>query len=122
MSLDLTPISAVANVLSGAEKIAYDLLHPDQRVLIDKANAAAQDDGRTFVEAVLSRNTERVNLLLGGLRSTILVQLTESESAELRSIVPNIDGSALVGLYLRARSADLAERVCEILQTASQPK
>jgi hypothetical protein len=46
--------------------------------------------------------------------------ITDAESEQLRALAPNLDGFALLGLYARARAADLAADCGAILRdTAS---
>ena len=106
--------------LNGGIQIATELLTTTQTRRLDAANQKANDDVKNFKDALLSRDLESVNLRLAGLRNGVLVNLTDADSEQLKSIVPNLDGFALLGLYCRARSADLAAECSQILRdTAS---
>ena len=93
-----------------------DLLHETQTRRLDAATAQATNDVRKFKDDLLARRLESVNLRLGGLRHGILVRLTDAESGELHAVTPNLDAFALLGLYARARAADLAAECGEILR------
>jgi hypothetical protein len=97
-----------------------DLLHDTQTRRLDAATARAQDDVQGFKDELLARNLDALNLRLAGLQHGILVNLTPGESDQLRAVLPNLDGFALLGLYARARAADLAAECGQILrETAS---
>lgn len=93
--------------------------HAEQQ--IEEAQSNAKHDVEIFKDAVLDRNLERINLLLGGMQHGILVRLTESESRELCAITPEIDGATLLALYARGRMADLTAQLGEIIRVASLP-
>jgi hypothetical protein len=106
--------------LNGGIQIATELLTSTQTRRLDAANQQANDDVKNFKDALLGRDLESVNLRLAGLRNGVLVNLTDADSEQLKSIVPNLDGFALLGLYCRARSADLAYECSQIIRdTAS---
>lgn len=68
----------------------------------------ASDDVQHFKDELLARDLDAVNLRLAGLQHGILVRLTDAECEQLHAVAPNLDGFALLGLYARARAADLA--------------
>jgi len=97
-----------------------DLLHQTQTRRLDAATSRATDDVQNFKDDLLARRLDAVNLRLGGLQHGILVNVTDAESEQLRGVTPNLDAFALLGLYARARAADLAAECGEILRdTAS---
>ena len=97
-----------------------DLLHQTQTRRIDAATAQATDDVHHFKDELLARDRDAVNLRLAGLQHGILVRLTDAESQQLHALTPNLDAFALLGLYARARAADLAAQCGQILRdTAS---
>ena len=102
-----------------------DLLHQTQTRRLDAATAQASADVQHFKDDLLARNLNSLNLRLAGLQHGILVRLTDAESQQLRAVTPQLDGYALLGLYARARAADLAAQCGEILRdtasTLAQP-
>jgi len=113
-------ITEIAQASGQLIQLVDDLLHQTQTRRLDAAAAQASDDVQNFKNDLLARRLESVNLRLGGLQHGILVHLTDSESEQLHAVIPNLDGFALLGLYARARAADLAADCGEILRdTAS---
>ena len=113
-------ITEIAQASSQLIHLIDDLLHQTQTRRLDAAASAATDDVQNFKDDLLARRLESVNLRLAGLQHGILVHLTDTESEQLRAIVPNLDAFALLGLYARARAADLAAQCGQILRdTAS---
>ena len=113
-------ITEIAEATGQLIHLIDDLLHETQTRRLDAATAQATDDVQTFKDELLARNLDAVNLRLAGLQHGILVHLTDAESVQLRAITPNLDAFALLGLYARARAADLAAECGEILRdTAS---
>jgi hypothetical protein len=104
-------ITEIAEASSELIHLIDDLLHQTQTRRLDAATTQASDDVQNFKDDLLARRLESVNLRLAGLQHGILVHLTDAESEQLRSVVPNLDG-----LYARARAADLAAECGEILQ------
>jgi hypothetical protein len=118
-------VSSVADFLASLRigDIAYDLLHKDQRELIDAEVKQCQADEQAFAEAVLRGDPGTCNLLIDGLRHDgPSPLLTVGEADRLREIVPAIDGATLLRLYALGREGDLAVRVSQIIQTADGPK
>ena len=113
-------LTEIAEASSQLIHLIDDLLHQTQTRRLDAATAQASNDVQNFKDDLLARRLESVNLRLAGLRNGVLVNLTDADSEQLKSIVPNLDGFALLGLYARARAADLAAECGEILRdTAS---
>jgi len=113
-------ITEIAEASSQLIHLIDDLLHQTQTRRLDAAQAQASDDVQAFKESLLARDLDAINLRLGGLQHGILVHLTDAESQQLRAVIPNLDGFALLGLYARARAADLAAQCGQILRdTAS---
>ena len=113
-------ITEIAQASSQLIHLIDDLLHQTQTRRLDAAARAASDDVQNFKDDLLARRLDSVNLRLAGLQHGILVHLTDTESEQLRAIVPNLDAFALLGLYARARAADLAAQCGQILRdTAS---
>ena len=113
-------ITEIAEASSQLIHLIDDLLHQTQTRRLDAATAQATDDVQNFKDDLLARRLESVNLRLAGLQHGILVHLTDAESEQLRAVIPNLDAFALLGLYARARAADLAAECGEILRdTAS---
>lgn len=109
-------ITEIAQASGQLIQLVDDLLHQTQTRRLDAATSQASTDVQNFKDDLLARRLESVNLRLAGLQHGILVQLTDAESQQLRAIVPNLDASALLGLYARARAADLAAQCGEILR------
>ena len=113
-------ITEIAEASSQLIHLVDDLLHQTQTRRLDAATSSASDDVQNFKDDLLARRLESVNLRLAGLQYGILVHLTDAESEQLRAVTPNLDAFALLGLYARARAADLAAECGEILRdTAS---
>src|SRR5271163_922617 len=113
-------ITEIAEASSQLIHLIDDLLHQTQTRRLDAATTQAANDVEQFKDDLLARRLESVNLRLAGLQHGILVHLTDAESEQLRAVAPNLDGSALLGLYARARAADLAAECGKILRdTAS---
>ncbi len=112
----ITEIAAASGELI---HLINDLLHQTQSRRLDAATSIASDDVQNFKNDLLARRLESVNLRLAGLQHGILVHLADAESEQLRGIVPNLDGAALLGLYARARAADLAAECGEILRVTA---
>ncbi len=113
----LTEIAAASAALV---RLVDDLLHETQTRRLDTATQRATDDVQGFKDDLLARRLDAVIWRRGRLQHGILVRLTTGESDQLRAINPNLDASALLGLYARARAADLAAECGEILRdTAS---
>jgi hypothetical protein len=113
-------ITQIAQASGQLIQLIDDLLHQTQTRRLDAATAQASADVQNFKDDLLARHLESVNLRLGGLQHGILVDLTDGESEQLHAVTPNLDGFALLGLYARARAADLAAECGQILrETAS---
>jgi hypothetical protein len=93
-----------------------DYLHETGTRRLEAATAQATDDVQHFKDELLARDLDAVNLRLAGLQHGILVRLTDAESEQLHAVTPNLDAFALLGLYARARAADLAAQCGEIAQ------
>jgi hypothetical protein len=113
-------ITEIAEATGQLIHLIDDILHETQTRRLDAATAQATDDVQHFKDELLARDLDAVNLRLAGLQHGILVRLTDAESQQLHAITPNLDAFALLGLYGRARAADLAAQCGEILRdTAS---
>jgi hypothetical protein len=113
-------ITEIAEASSQLIHLIDDLLHQTQTRRLDAATTEATDDVQHFKDELLARDLDAVNLRLAGLQHGILVRLTDAESQQLHALTPNLDAFALLGLYARARAADLAAECGEILRdTAS---
>ena len=112
-------ITEIAQASSQLIHLIDDLLHQTQTRRLDAATAQASTDVQNFKDDLLARRVDSVNLRLAGLQHGILVHLTDAESEQLRGILPDIDALALLGLYARARAADLAAECGEILRTTA---
>ncbi len=113
-------ITEIAQASGQLIQLIDDLLHQTQTRRLDAATTQASNDVQGFKDDLLARRLVSVNLRLAGLQHGILVHLTDAESEQLAAVAPNLDGLALLGLYARARAADLAAECGEILRgTAS---
>ena len=113
-------ITEIAEASGQLIHLIDDLLHQTQTRRLDAATAQATDDVQHFKDELLARDLDAVNLRLAGLQHGILVRLTDAESQQLHALTPNLDAFALLGLYARARAADLAAQCGQILRdTAS---
>src|SRR5271155_2064903 len=101
-------ITEIATATTELIHLIDDLLHQTQTRRLHAAPAQASADVQNFKDDLLARRGDSINLRLGGLQHGILVHLTDAESEQLRAITPNLDAFALLGLYARARAADLA--------------
>ncbi|MEI9999400.1 MAG: hypothetical protein WDO13_09630 [Verrucomicrobiota bacterium] len=109
-------ITEIAEATGQLLHLLDDLLHQTQTRRLDATTAQATDDVQQFKDALLARDLGAVNLRLAGLQHGILVRLTDAESQQLRAVTPNLDAYALLGLYARARAADLAAECGQIVQ------
>src|SRR5471030_1010356 len=112
-------ITEIAEASAQLIHLVDDLLHQTQTRRLDAATNQASDDVQNFKDDLLARRLESLNLRLAGLQHGILVRLTDAESEQLRGVVPNLDGFALLGLYARARAADLAAECGDILRATA---
>jgi hypothetical protein len=96
-----------------------DLLHQTQTRRLDAAINQASTDVENFKDDLLSRRVESLNLRLAGLQHGILVHLTVADAEQLHALQPGLDGFALLGLYARARAADLAAECAELLSVGA---
>jgi hypothetical protein len=112
-------LTEIAEALTWIARVAYEGLHKNQRDLIDTAYADAARDVESFKRALLDHCTVDVQLMLDGLMFGIKVDITTSDLAQLRSIKlgDQFDAYDLLGLYCRARGAEFAQRVSQILTT-----
>lgn len=109
-------ITEIAQASGQLIQLIDDLLHQTQTRRLDAATSRASDDVQGFKDDLLAERLESVNLRLDGLQHGILVGLTDAESERLHALTPNLDAFALLGLYARARAADLAAECGEILR------
>ena len=112
-------ITEIAEASSQLIHLIDDLLHQTQTRRLDGSTAQASDDVQHFKDELLARDLDAVNLRLAGLQHGILVRLTDAESQQLHAITSNLDAFALLGLYARARAADLAAECGEILRATA---
>ena len=112
-------ITEIAQASAQLTQLIDDLLHQTQTRRLDAATNQASDDFQNFKDDLLAQRLESINLRLAGLQHGILVHLTDAESEQLRAVTPNLDGTTLLGLYARARAADLAAQCGEILRGTS---
>jgi hypothetical protein len=118
----MSDVGQVAAAVTVAGQIALEILRPDQRKLIADAERAAQRDCNDFARALLNRDAGACNLLLHGLQHTVAASLTATECERLRAVSPTVSGLDLLGLYQRARAADLAATVSAIVQASGGEK
>jgi hypothetical protein len=112
-------ITEIAAATGQLIRLVDDLLHETQTRRLDAATNDASHDVQNFKDDLLARRLDAVNLRLAGLQHGILVHLTVAESDQLRAVAPALDGCALLGLYARARAADLAADCADILRTTA---
>jgi hypothetical protein len=112
-------ITELADATGQLLHLVDDLLHQTQTRRLNAAINQASTDVENFKDDLLSRRVESLNLRLAGLQHGILVHLTVAESEQLHALQPGLDGFALLGLYARARAADLAADCGEILRNTA---
>jgi hypothetical protein len=108
-------ITEIASATSQLVHLVDDLLHQTQTRRLDAAINQASTDVENFKDDLLARRLESLNLRLAGLQHGILVHLTVADAEQLHALQPGLDGFALLGLYARARAADLAAECAELL-------
>jgi hypothetical protein len=108
-------ITEIADATGQLIHLVDDLLHQTQTRRLDTALNQASTDVQNFKDDLLARRLESLNLRLAGLQHGILVHVTVAESEQLHALQPGLDGFALLGLYARARAADLAAECAELL-------
>lgn len=110
-------INEIADAVAAISKVAYEMLHKTQRQLIDDAYQDAQADVTHFKQTLLENNSTGSQLLLDGLMYGIRAHITSSEYQQLNNTSLNLNAYSLLGLYCRARGAEFAQRICQIVQT-----
>jgi hypothetical protein len=108
-------ITEIADATGQLIHLVDDLLHQTQTRRLDAALNQATTDVQNFKDDLLAHRLESINLRLAGLQHGILVRLTVPESEQLHALQPGLDAYALLGLYARARAADLAAECAELL-------
>jgi hypothetical protein len=108
-------ITEIADATSQLVRLVDDLLHQTQTRRLDAAINQASTDVENFKDDLLARRLESLNLRLAGLQHGILVHVTVADAEQLHALQPGLDGFALLGLYARARAADLAAECAELL-------
>ena len=112
-------ITEIADATSQLVHLVDDLLHQTQTRRLDAAINQASTDVENFKDDLLARRLESLNLRLAGLQHGILVHVTVADAEQLHQLQPGLDGFALLGLYARARAADLAAECAELLSVGS---
>ena len=112
-------ITEIADATGELLRLVDDLLHQTQTRRLDAAINQASTDVENFKEDLLARRLESLNLRLAGLQHGILVHVTVADAEQLHALQPGLDGFALLGLYARARAADLAAECAEIYRETS---
>jgi hypothetical protein len=115
-------ITEIAAATGQLIHLVDDLLHETQTRRLDAAAQTASDDVQNFKDDLLAHRLDALNLRLGGLQHGILVHLTVAESDQLHAVTPALDGFALLGLYARARAADLAADCADILRATASTR
>jgi hypothetical protein len=108
-------ITEIADATGQLIHLVDDLLHQTQTRRLEAAINQASTDVQNFKDDLLARRLESLNLRLGGLQHGILVHVTVADAEQLHGLQPGLDGFALLGLYARARAADLAAECAELL-------
>ena len=112
-------ITEIADATGQLIHLVDDLLHQTQTRRLDAAITQATTDVQNFKDDLLARRLESLNLRLAGLQHGILVHLTVADAEQLHQLQPGLDGFALLGLYARARAADLAAECAELLSVGA---
>jgi hypothetical protein len=108
-------ITEIADATGQLLHLVDDLLHQTQTRRLAAAINQASTDVENFKDDLLARRLESLNLRLAGLQHGILVHVTVADAEQLHALQPGLDGFALLGLYARARAADLAAECAELL-------
>jgi hypothetical protein len=108
-------ITEIADATGQLIHLVDDLLHQTQTRRLDAAINQASTDVQNFKDDLLAHRLDSLNLRLSGLQHGILVHVTVADAEQLRQLQPGLDGFALLGLYARARAADLAAECAELL-------
>ena len=107
-------ITELAEATAGLLRLIDDYYNKSGSREIEAATERASEDVEHFKDELLARDLDGVNLRLAGLQHGILVRVTDAECEQLRAVAPRLDGFALLGLYARARAADLAAECGEV--------
>jgi|GEM_PF-3983572 len=118
-------LQAASTAVNGLSLLTYELLHKNQRQLIDEAYESACVDVATFKKVLLDaanqrpNSGDRIQLMLDGLLRLIPADLSPAELERLRSIFvgEKLTLYDLLGLYAIGRSAQYEYRIVQILQT-----
>ncbi len=112
-------ITELADATGQLLHLVDDLLHQTQTRRLNAAINQAATDVENFKDDLLSHRLESLNLRLAGLQHGILVHVTVADAEQLHALQPGLDGFALLGLYARARAADLAAECAELLSVGA---
>ncbi len=112
-------ITELADATGQLLHLVDDLLHQTQTRRLNAAINQAATDVENFKDDLLSHRLESLNLRLSGLQHGILVHVTVADAEQLHALQPGLDGFALLGLYARARAADLAAECAELLSVGA---
>lgn len=121
-------LQAVSTAVNGVSQLTYELLHKNQRQLIDDAYESARVDVQTFTKVLLDaanglpNSGDRIQLMLDGLLRLIPADLSPTDLERLRAVFVSekLTLYDLLGLYAIGRGAQYEYRVVQIIQT--QPK
>lgn len=102
-------------------RVIYDLLNESDKEKYDKLCKQAVDDCDEFKEFLLDDDWSSVQLAFDGLQYGIKVRITSDERAKLQGAVINrqLDKLDVLGLYCRARSAELSSQIIELSNRAN---
>ena len=117
-------IGSVAAVVGGLGEIArltYDLLNQSDKERYDELVKNAAGDCRQFADCLLDDNWDYVQLLFDGLQHGIKVDLTATDYRDLKrtTVGERLDNLDVLGLYCRARAAQLEKTLIELSHRAN---
>lgn len=114
-------ISAIIGGLGSIAKVVYDLLNETDKEKYDKLCKQAVKDCEEFRDALLDDDWDNVQSLFDGLQHGIQVGLTSTERRQLNDTIvgKRLDCLDILGLYCRARSAQLCNEVIVLSNRAN---
>ena len=118
MPLPTSTVPAVANAISSVADLVKEIVHEDQRELIDrdrKERIASGNQARGFL---LAGRLASLRLVTDQFLPAAFVELSEADFSKLDSICFSVRGTDLLGLVCQGLLAQHQARIVQVIQTA----
>lgn len=117
-------IGSVAAIVGGLGEIArltYDLLNQSDKEKYDELVKSASTDCKLFADSLLNDDWDSIQLLFDGLQHGVQVDLTATDRRDLKRtfVGERLDCLDILGLYCRARAAQLEKTLIELSHRAN---